>query len=349
MTLLDALSNDFSLKVISKETDDSRNYLKSIYKNQDVEFLETTPEQPCNSLIHRAKRHIRRKLKIQSKYNKEACQLLSSTSYDLLWIIHEKTLNEFKAELKGKKYVVSLYELNDHDRSFLENIRESLSNAQEVIVPEYNRACILRVWEKLLKTPTVLPNKPLHHPKIKYIKNQYTNLLEGKKIILYQGYIQRSRNIDAVCEACREIPNYIIVIMGGGDSTYIEDLKTKYSNVIHIPFVTPPEHLKITSYAHIGIVKYDMVSLNAIFCAPNKTWEYSGFGIPVLGHNIPGLQDSIGKYSAGLCCDMDNKDEIKIAIAKIDAEYLKYSQNATNFYNSIDIKKLTFEIAYRNI
>ncbi|KAA6307134.1 hypothetical protein EZS27_041199, partial [termite gut metagenome] len=38
----------------------------------------------------------------------------------------------------------------------------------------------------------------------------------------------------------------------------------------------------------IGIVSYAFDDLNHVFCAPNKTWEYTGFGIPMLGNNAPG-------------------------------------------------------------
>ena len=137
--------------------------------------------------------------------------------------------------------------------------------------------------------------------------------------------------------------------MGGGDKSYIEELKCKYPQIIHISFVTPPYHLYITSYAHIAIVKYDFVCLNAIFCAPNKTWEYTGFGIPVLCHNIPGLEYTIGNYNAGICCDMDNQQEIKNAIRKIDSNYEQYSKNAFAFYNSFDVREAVLKIVGRHV
>lgn len=349
MTLLDVLCERYSLKVISYERHDTIKALHELYKDKDVKFLYDKTQKTGNSLPLRIERRLQRTLKLKSQFHKDAVRLLSAEAYDLLWVVHEKTLLQFGDVLLGKRYVVSMYELMDHDRRFLDKIKEPLRNASEVVVAEYNRACILRVWEGLKRTPTVLPNKPYAHPRTPNIDNPYVSLLKDKKIILYQGYIQRSRNIDTLCEACRDFPEYSVVIMGGGDKSYIDDLRSKYSNVIHIPFVSPPNHLYITSNAYIGIVKYDFVSLNAIFCAPNKTWEYTGFGIPVLAHNIPGLQDSIGRYDAGICCDMDNVDEIKKALALIDANYDKYAANATRFYDSIDIRDSIFAISERNL
>lgn len=349
MTILDSLCEDYSLKVVSYEKVGGLEKLQKLYEGRDVEFLSKSIQDDSNTLSTRVARRLKRMVKVHSAFHSEVISLIESTPHDLLWIIHEETLHEFYISLEGKKYIVSLYELNDHRRRFLDDMQSALLNAQEVMVPEYNRACILRVWEKLKATPTVIPNKPLNHPFKRNIPNPYSDQLDGKKIILYQGYIQRSRNIDTVCEAVKDMPDYTVVMMGKGDQTYIEELKSKYPHIIHISFVTPPNHLYITSYARIAIVKYDFVCENAIFCAPNKTWEYTGFGIPVLCHNIPGLEYTIGRYEAGVCCDMDNKDKVKAAIQKIDANYEQYSKNAITFYNSCDIKKEILAIAERNI
>lgn len=349
MTILDSLCDCYSLKVISYEKKGGLDNLKKQYYGKDVEFVAQSVQDDSNTITARIVRRVKRIANINSAFHSEALSLIDSTPHDLLWIIHEETLHEFYPALTGKKYIVCFYELNDHRRNFLDDMQFALQNAKEVMVPEYNRACILRVWEKLKKTPTVVPNKPLFHPLERNIPNPYSDQLEGKKIILYQGYIQRSRNIDTVCEAVKDMPDYTVVMMGKGDQTYIDELKSKYPHIIHISFVTPPNHLYITSYARIAIVKYDFVVLNAIFCAPNKTWEYTGFGIPVLCHNIPGLEYTIGRYQAGVCCDMDDKEEVKKAIQQIEANYDQYSKNAILFYNSCDIKQEILAIVERNI
>lgn len=349
MTILDSLCDDNCLKVISLESKTGKERLEQLYSGKNVQFLSNVTKEECNTFTQKVERKIRNVLNCQTAYHKEAIKLLSTTEYDLLWVIHEETMFEFRKELIGKKYVASFYELNDHRRDFLRIIKPVVQNAEEVLVPEYNRACILRTWLELKTTPTVIPNKPLYHPLRRNIENPFSSQLEGKKIILYQGYIQRSRNIDALCEACKDLPDYTIVAMGTGDQSYIDELKAKYPQLIHISFVTPPNHLYITSYAHIAIVKYDFVCLNGIFCAPNKTWEYTGFGIPVLCHNIPGLEYTIGRYGAGVCCDMDDKEAIKTAIKQIDKDYQEYSKNALVFYNSFDVKTAIEKIIARNI
>ena len=174
-------------------------------------------------------------------------------------------------------------------------------------------------------------------------------MLDDKKVILYQGYIQRNRNLDKICEACSNDDDYKVVLMGKGDEGYLSELKANFPNILHIPFVNPPEHLTITSYAYIAIVKYDYKSLNMIFCAPNKTWEYTGFGIPVLGNEIPGLENTIGKFKAGICTNLDDVDCVKKAISQISNNYDEYSKNAKLYFNSFDVVLELKKIAKRNI
>lgn len=338
MTILDCLKDRYALKVISRETPESLGRLKKLYADSKVSFLAPAVVGKKRGVVDKVTDRIKTILHTPSKVYKEHLQLLETTQYDILWVIHENTAYEFKKALVGKKYLLSLYELNDHRRSFLEEIKHVIKGAQHVLVPEYNRACILRVWLGLDKTPTVIPNKPLNHPLKRNIPNSYQKQLEGKKIVLYQGYINRSRNLDKVCEAVKDMPGYCIVLMGKGDTSYIEELMQKYPQIIHISFIAPPEHLFVTSWAHIAIVKYDFVVLNAIFCAPNKTWEYTGFGIPVLCHAIPGLQYTIGQYKAGVCTDMDDTECTKAAIKEIDLHYDEYSKNALTYYYSFDVK-----------
>ena len=91
----------------------------------------------------------------------------------------------------------------------------------------------------------------------------------------------------------------------------------------------------MTSHANIGLVFYDDFSLNQAFCAPNKIYEYSGFGIPILANKIPGLENTVGKYNAGKCVDF-KVDDLISAIKEIDNHYEMYSNNASALYESVD-------------
>ena len=349
MAILDALCEDYSLKVISYEKKGGVEHLRKQYEGKGVEFLSTVLAPLKNTFIERIKRRIESWFNKKNAFYKEAVSLIENTPHDLLWVAHEFAAQTFKDYLIKKKFMLGYYELHDIRKGFVEELKPIVKNAIAVIAPEYNRAHIIRAWFNLKDVPYIIPNKPYLHPRERDIENNYSEVLKDKKIILFQGYIQRVRNIDKLCEACSTLRDYTVVLMGKGDNEYIEELKSKYPNIIHIGFVAPPQHLYITSYARIGVVKYDAISLNAIFCAPNKTWEYTGFGIPVLCHNLPGLHYTIEVKKAGVCCDMDNVAEVKNAILEIDKHYAEYSNNAVSYYESFDLKQSLDQIIKKNI
>ncbi len=116
----------------------------------------------------------------------------------------------------------------------------------------------------------------------------------------------------------------------------INAIKNIYKDTIYLGFFPAPTHLQITSYAHIGVANYDYSSLNNLFCAPNKIYEYAGFGIPILGNDVPGLQYTIGTARAGVCADFLNRKSIIDALMEIEENYTEYSKNAVKFYESND-------------
>lgn len=105
--------------------------------------------------------------------------------------------------------------------------------------------------------------------------------------------------------------------------------------------------MEITSYAHIGIVFYRNDALNKVFCAPNKIYEYSGFGIPMLANDIPGLKNTVGNAGAAECMELKANNIIN-AIQNIEADYDTYSENAKKFFAGTDNLK-TMEKLMRKI
>ena len=343
LAIIDSLHYDYQLKVISYEKRKGMEMLKSQYK--DVEFLSSCIRPETESFSDKLIRH----LYYPIAFHRETKRLIKTTSRDLLWIIHERTLIEFADSLPDKDYIVSFYELNDTDEKFVKKTRKTVLRAKELITAEYNRSCIMRVWYKLDYTPAVIPNKPYYHPRKRNLECEYSAVFNGKKVILYQGHIQRVRNVNALCDAVEGMPGYLLVLMGDGDDEYVNYLKNKYKNILFVDFIAPPHHLDVTSWARIGIVKYDFTFINHLYCAPNKIWEYSGFDMPMIGNQLPGLQNTFERYHAGLCVDTESPDEIKRAIKRIDDNYEEFSANARRFYDSFDVKKEILKIVDKNI
>jgi glycosyltransferase involved in cell wall biosynthesis len=112
----------------------------------------------------------------------------------------------------------------------------------------------------------------------------------------------------------------------------------------YIDYIPAPFHLNITQISDIGFLAYDYSRLNHIFCAPNKMFEYSMFGLPMLCNDVSGLFSTVGAEQAGLCVDFSSVDKIVSALRQLDKNYEKFRENSLNFYNIVDMYKLHLEL-----
>lgn len=223
-------------------------------------------------------------------------------------------------------------------------IAKVINNAKCVFVPEYNRSYITKVWFKLEKLPIVLPNKPYFEPANydapelleKYHKE--IALFKSKKIILYQGHVAVSRNISLVIQAVKELGDDFQVVLMGKDYGIVEKYQKIDPQVVHIPFIPAPDYLLLTRLAYIGVLVYTPDMLNTIYCAPNKIFEYTKYGLPVIGNDIPGLRYPIEMNKVGAIANYGDVESIKEAIRNIEINYEEYRKNALDFYDSVDNK-----------
>lgn len=108
LTILDSLCDQYSLKVISKEKEENLSHLFELYKDKDVTFISKERSDVSMELKARARRSIRKILLTNTPFYNETARLVNEEQYDLLWIIHEETIYEFRELLEGKKYLASL-------------------------------------------------------------------------------------------------------------------------------------------------------------------------------------------------------------------------------------------------
>jgi glycosyltransferase involved in cell wall biosynthesis len=276
----------------------------------------------------------------------------------IFWVARIDTAIAFGEYFKNEKSVLSLHELHDQFLFWKYITQKVIRYYDQIVFNEYNRANIAKVWYKLLDTPNIIPNKPMYHSRERnaIITNlEIQNIIYsiksfGKKIIIYQGSLLSDRNLDPLVKATYLLRDrFQLILMGKDIENRVPSFMKINPNLIHIPWVAPPDHLNVTSHCHIGVAFYDYDSLNSIYCAPNKIWEYSGFSIPILAQNIPGLYTTIGVSNAGVCVDLNNQESIIDAIMELDNNYHSYSVNSRDFYDSVDFKESVGKVLYKLI
>lgn len=279
-------------------------------------------------------------------FRKQVLKILQHENKDntVLWFGSADSAIALTGKLDGWKYIVNSLELYDKISFYRKGLTLIVREAIGLVVCEYNRACIMKSWWSLDKLPYIMPNKPYNHPQSRNIdiyQDQYYDVItkiKGSKAIIYQGLIMWSiSHLENIAKALAEIDdNYSLVLLGNSDERMFKKLKGIYSKTINIEYIPSPNHLIITSYAYMGVATYDETSLNNLYCAPNKIYEYAGFGIPMLCSDIPGLRYTVGTSRAGECINLSNIADVKNSIEKIDKKYEEYSHNALEFFNKTD-------------
>lgn len=291
------------------------------------------------------------KIKNYIKYRMFVDKVLTdhSQTEDIVWLGSLDTAIACKGLifLKKNPYVLHLHELYDTHLKKLKVVKTIAQNAKYVVVPEVNRAGILQVWLNLKKRPFILPNKPYNHPRKKYIEpsNKKTRDIlkdydSSKRIVIYQGHIERGRNLEPIIEAIENIDNIEFWLMGM-DHKYVQNLLEMSDKVKYLGYVPAPYHLEITSYADIGIMSYDLINLNHLYCAPNKIWEYLGFDIFFICNNVA----SLNPFEELKCCKLVDYNDVE-AIKLVIEKEIGTVKNFSDTYESINIKSLINMLAF---
>ncbi len=326
----------------------------NIIENPNCTIIET-PSIRQQSKIKKWKNRI----KLHSFVKKAVIESMKSSDY--LWTTSMNTIRSVGSTALKYKNILQLMELSRYGYVFRDLIKfpidEYARNSWKTVVPEINRAYIQKVWWKLDETPYVLPNKPysIDPGELTQDINKAIQLMknEKRKIVLYLGGIYPDRNFSDYAKAISMLDDYVLYIAGKAFSNSamaeLDTLVEEYP-VVYLGSFDPPKHLALVRYAYIGLLPYrpsyrkELSELNALYCAPNKIFEYSGYGIPMVGSDVLGLRLQFEKWNMGVCCKDDSVLEISKAIQTVDYDHDKMSQNAKEFYESVDLKGIISSI-----
>lgn len=291
---------------------------------------------------------------------KEKTKMVMEQS-DILWTTSVNTVRALQQDILKYKNVFQLMELTQYgytSRHTKFPLGELARKSWKNVVPEENRAYIEKAWWDLSKVPYILPNKPysLDYGKIteKMVQPLERMKNEKRKILLYLGGIFPDRSLEAYAEAvCRNKEEYVLYIIGKAFDAKAQsrlDSIVKDYNAVYLGYFKAPKHLAFIQYAYIGLLPYKtthcfgLSDLNALYCAPNKIFEYAAFGIPMIGSNVLGLKNIFEKWDIGYCCNDDSSDELLDCIAKIDSNYEFMGRRCREYYESVDLDKIVQSI-----
>ena len=263
----------------------------------------------------------------------------------LLWFGTAESSMPMIGHLGKYAFVTNALELYDEHPLEAKMLGVVSRDASAMVACERTRAYIMRYWWSLDRLPYVMPNKPYglgnscELPVTTDATRAIVDELAGKPFVIYQGIFQNVRYLEELAGALEELGSDLYLVLLGVDNLNIAPrIAEIYPRTRYFSSVPAPTHLEVTSRARIGVVYYDDLILNEAFCAPNKIYEYSAFGMPMLANKIPGLEGTVGAAGAAICSDF-TKDDLKRAISEIEGDYERFSTASTRFFEATDNMK----------
>ena len=279
---------------------------------------------------------------------------------DILWTTSANTIKVLGRNVIKYNNILQLMELVENLYLFHGLIRIPIKDiakkSWKTVVPEINRAFIEQAWWDLKELPYVLPNKPfdLDYGELSSEARVAIEKMENdaRKKIIYLGGIWPDRDLEVFAKAIRYMSDFALYIVGkpyGTGKKHLDELINKY-DVVYLGGFSAPQHLAFLKCARIGLLPYkpsknhDVSVLNALYCAPNKIYEYAGYGIPMIGSYVPGLIVPFEQYNIGYCYKDDEQEKLETIIRRIDDNYESMSKNCKSFYDDIDLGNIVRDI-----
>lgn len=280
---------------------------------------------------------------------------------DCLWLHlgHVCAIQAFAPFIRrGVLIVVHLHELVTYNKLLFMLTNYLTRKADIAILPERNRAYIIKEFSRSKCRFFTIPNRPLAElitiDQSKNKAQQFFRLHGGSdncnRFLIYQGIFTPERCLSEIITAFSslEAKDVGLILMGGNKQSNYEE-KLRYlaasdNRIVFINHISPPYHLEITRGCHAGIALYAPTRLNNIYCAPNKIYEFAACGIGMVLPDFPGMTEIAYKNQIAVLCNPMEPESIKEAISTILA--CKIDKSKTAVFLETEIAP---EDAYREI
>lgn len=348
------LHNNYKVVLISCNT----KKLPKVITDSDIKLIDIEIINSRNIIMR-----VKRRFGIGGQYKHALINVMEEG--DIVWTTTDSTVRAINKVLLNYKHVMQLMELDSFfplfdGAKFLKfDLSVYAKAAWKTVVPEINRAYIQKVQWKLDRVPAVLPNKPYYLEPGDMTEDVQKAIMElekdPRKKIMYLGVMSVDRNLVPFAKAVEKLgENYCLCALGSvpeGQKEKFYAFLENYPQVKYLGFFNPPNHLHFLKYAYIGLLPYStdfnsvfISPLNVLYCAPNKIYEYAGFGVPMIGTDVLGLKLPFEKYNIGVCCTDLKPETIVNGIRQIEMDYANMKQNCRAFYDDTNLESIVYSI-----
>lgn len=128
-------------------------------------------------------------------------------------------------------------------------------------------------------------------------------------IFLYVGILAKGRGIETLLDVFSQsdVPAHLVCMGYGELEGAISAAAERHANIHIHPPVPHQLVVEYASGADVGMCFVENVSLSDFYCLPNKLFEYSFAGIPVLASDFPEIKRTVERFSLGKVCSPDRE------------------------------------------
>jgi glycosyltransferase involved in cell wall biosynthesis len=141
------------------------------------------------------------------------------------------------------------------------------------------------------------------------------------RVAVYVGGLMKNRGIEQSIRAIVNVPGATLRLVGPGPPAFRVELERLVdeagarSQVEFVPPVPPGEVVQTLADADVGLCLIQPVCLSYRLTMPNKLFEYTLAGLPVLGSDFPVIGGFIDKRGIGLAVDPEDVEAIAEALS----------------------------------
>ena len=283
-------------------------------------------------------------------------------------VIHAHDLEtlELGCELKAELNIPLVYDSHEiaserNHHSPAQKIRAGIKEAKLIpnadVVIMVSDGCAEFTSAKYgIALPTVIMNTPDFDPTQTSVHDlrKELNIPDENLVLVHQGSLQKNRGVEQSIDAIRNIPNITYVIIGYGQHRpFLEEYVSSSGLSEKVRFFGPvpsDQLVSWTSSADIGICTIVGKTKSYLYAMPNKLFEYTMAGLPVVASNYPDMGKFVTQNKMGITCDPESAESINAAInslvidPKLREQFAEGARIARTKFNWANEQKKLLEI-----
>ena len=258
-------------------------------------------------------------------YSSLLCKLLLKRKYckKVVYDAHELIIPE-----EGKK-------MGFREKLYYNAEKSIVNKVDFVVCASEERAQMMKDHYQLSSTPLAIKNISQlvlsDDEKTKSILNDLEEFFAKPGItVVYAGVVTKSRRIGELLKAVSYMaPKFKLLVVGNGDAlAELREEAAKHDNLVSaftggVPYRSLGS---ILNQCDIGFIYYPTNSLNNIYCASNKIYEYASVGLPMFSNDNPTVKKMLKESQIGI-----STDDFENGLKKIAEDKEIYKKNCSVF------------------